>query len=122
MSHDTRRLTLLVSRASQHLQSRYSRMATALIDISDRPRMLFSNSALSRVGGEKLFELARQHSQKEEQKTPYLAMTLLPEDNSAVFFVVLDERHVLVIIGSEADQETVQVFYEKLQALLMTRV
>jgi len=122
MSHDARHLTLLISRASQHLQSRYARMATALIDISDRPRMLFSNSALSRVGGEKLFELARQHSQKEGQKTPYLAMSLLPEDNSAVFFVVLDERHVLVIIGSEADQETVQVFYEKLQALLMSRV
>lgn len=118
MGYDSRHLTTLVSHAAHHLHAVVGNVATTLLDVSGTPKMLFSNSALSHVNGSTMVALARGFIEQGCPDLPCLHVHALEEDETVLYFTVLDERHVFVVIGKAKDELRVQDFVERLKGLL----
>lgn len=118
--YDSRQLTLIVSHAAHHLHAVTGNIATALLDTSQQPKMLFSNSALSHISGHKMVTLARDYATQTTETLPRYYKHSLESD--VLYFTVLDDRHVFVVIGQQHDEGRVQEFNERLKMLLPTAV
>lgn len=117
MAYESKQLSMLVSHAAHHLHAAVGNVATALLDTSENPKLLFSNSALSQVSGHELIGMARQYG---EQTTNYPVLHTHQEFEPGLnlFFAVLDELHVFVVVGKPQDEIQVQEFVERLKKLL----
>lgn len=118
MLHDSRRLTIIVSQAAHHLHAVVGNVSTALLDIGESPRMLFSNSALAQVGGKTLTALACEYMAIGCDSYPCLHIHHSEDDNMVLYLTVLDTRHVFVAIGRASDEFRIRDFIERLKHLL----
>jgi|GEM_PF-5318973 len=117
MAYNPKQLATIVSHASHHLHAVSRGMATTMLDTSETPRMLFSNSALTQVSGQTLLSVARQHVPCEDPPPCFFTHNL--EDSDRVIYVVtLDEKHVFLAVGAKQDELLVEEFILRLKKLL----
>lgn len=117
--NNAKRLALLISQATHHLHITVGGMATALFDVSGTGRVLFSNSALAAIDGRTLITLATQYQSLGCVAPPCVHSQDFDEpDDTRVYFILLDEKHVFVIISRPQYDEHVQSFIERLKNLL----
>jgi len=117
MTYDSRRLAMLISQAAHHLHAVVGNVATALLDVSQAPRMLFSNSALTQINGGQMVAIARDYATLGCEQPPCLYKHPL-EDGLILFLTVLDTQHVFVVVGQPQDEIRVEDFAERLRLLL----
>jgi hypothetical protein len=119
MQYDSRQLTLLISSASHHLHTLAGNVATALLDTQGSGRVLFSNSALSQVDGTALLSLARDYAERTlSGQLGFYKHSLAEDPELVLYFTVIDERHVFIVVGHEQDEWHVTEFNERLNRLL----
>ena len=118
MLHDSRRLTIIVSQAAHHLHAVVGSVSTALLDVGDNPRMLFSNSALAQVGGKTLTALAHDYVSIGCESYPCLHMHVFDDDDRVIYLTILDTQHVFVVIGGTGDEMRIREFVSRLTHLL----
>ncbi len=116
MQQDSKQVSLIAAQAAHHLHAVVSHIATALLDVTDE-RILFSNSALSHLNGSTMLNLARHYLTKSNSPLPALHV-LEHTDHQHVYFIVLDQRHVFVVIGKAQDNPRIQEFSQRLGRLL----
>ncbi|MFP4322273.1 MAG: hypothetical protein ACLFTK_07460 [Anaerolineales bacterium] len=119
--YDARQLMMIVAHAARHLHATVRNCSTALLDTHGKGHILFSNSALSHMNGDSLLQAA-QHYAHLGCETPPCLHTQDPEADTRAYFIVLNGRHVFVIVGRPTDELRVQAFHERLTKLLPSSV
>ena len=118
MEYDSKQLSLIVAQAAQHLHAVVSNIATALLEVGEgSDRILFSNSALTHINGSTLLNLARHYLAQTHPHFPCL-YRLDYAEAMRVYFIVLDEKHIFVVIGKAQDESRVEAFSQRLGHLL----
>jgi hypothetical protein len=112
--YTSKQLTMIVARAAHHLHASVGGISTALLDIQGNGKILFSNSVLGEVHGSTLVTLAR-------DLTPSTYPAVYQHtynEYTAIYFVLLDSRHVFTVIGKAQDAMQVEDFTDRLKRLL----
>jgi len=118
MAFESRQLAMIVGQAAHHLHVVVNHIATALIDTGGNGRMLFSNSALSYVDGGTLTALARDYVKRSAEQLPCIYTHTVENLGMLLYLLVLDDRHVFAIVGTNKDEMLIQEFNERLARLL----